>query len=53
VHDFSAGDRQQAEWLLNVQKLKMQMATLMSKSHDEIEMFEGAVGTRAIRDSRH
>lgn len=24
----------------------------MSKSHDEIEMFEGSVGTRAIRDSR-
>ena len=25
----------------------------MSKSHDEIEMFEGTVGTRAIRDSHH
>jgi len=31
----------------------MQMAAMMSKSHDEIEMFEGSVGTRAIRDSRH
>ena len=29
----------------------MQMALSMSKSHDEIEMFEGIVGTRAIRDS--
>ena len=50
ISDFSVSDQVKAQQLLNSQKLKIQMAQVMSKNHTEIEMFEGTVGTRAIKD---